>query len=138
MNPVLLHLAGRHLRQAKLSEEGAQVNADAGLVAFGPALAALAFRDDLVFLLELVGGLAERLLFLEKASARFPAQRQIPVLGELLRLRQLLFLRGGAVLTAVSRRGAMPELAASLIDLNQAAQDFVTDDVRISRTPCVR
>jgi hypothetical protein len=37
--------------------------------------------------------------------------------------------------SAVDGRRAMPELAASFVDLNKAAEDFVTDHVRNSCTP---
>lgn len=44
MDPVFLHLAGRDLGEAKFAKEGAQVDADARLVPFGPAWAALAVQ----------------------------------------------------------------------------------------------
>ena len=81
---------------------------------------------------------AEGLLFLRSPRARLTAQGQIPVLGELLRLGQLLFLRRAAVLAAIDRGRAMPELAAPFVDLNQAAEDLVTEHDRNSRTPLAR
>ena len=38
-------------------------------------------------------------------------------------------LRGGAVLTSVNLRGAVPEFAAPFVDLNQTAKDFVRGHV---------
>lgn len=61
MNPVFLHLAGRHLGQAKVAEEGKKVQAETDRMACDPARAALALCDNLVFLEELGGRLPERL-----------------------------------------------------------------------------
>ena len=72
-------------------------------MALDPAGAAMALGDDLVFLEELLGGLAEELLRCEEAGAVLAAQRQIPILGDLLGEGEALLLGAGAPLLAADR-----------------------------------
>lgn len=84
MNAVLLDFARGDFGNAKLSEEGAQMDAQARLVPFRPARAALSVSDDSLFFLEFLGGFAEGLFCFEEADARFAAQAGEPVFGVLL------------------------------------------------------
>ena len=126
VNAIRLDFAGCHFREAKRSEERFQVNADAGLVPICPARAALTFRDDFVFFLELVCRFAKRLFCFEETGARLAAQTEIPVFGKLFGLSEFVFFGANAELTAVDRCGALPVAAVTaLVDLNESAKDFV-------------
>ena len=54
-------------------------------MAFDPAGTPVAFGDDLIFTLELAGGLLEGFLAEQLTLAVFVAEREIPVLREFLR-----------------------------------------------------
>ncbi len=95
-------------------------------VAFDPALAALAFGDDTVFLNELVGGLLEGLLGFQDAGAVLAAQGQIPVLSNLPRQREAIGLGAGALLLSTDGRGALPKATVcSLIELNLPTEEVM-------------
>jgi hypothetical protein len=58
VDAVFLHLAGCQFREAKFAEERAQMDAEASLVPFGPARAALSLCAllSLILLVKLVAG----------------------------------------------------------------------------------
>ena len=87
---------------------------------------ALALGDDLVFALELRGGFAEGFLAADFAVAGLAAQFQIPVLGEVLGLREAVFLGGNAPVLAGEVGGALPVAAVvAPVDVDLAAEDGV-------------
>src|SRR5450631_1640429 len=92
MNAVLLYLAGRDLGKSHVAEEGHQVKPEASAVALNVLGITLALGDDLVFALELHGGFAEGFFAGYFTVADFAAQSQKPVLGEVLRLGEAVFL----------------------------------------------
>src|SRR5579871_4817114 len=59
MHPVLLHSAGSDVSESKMAKEREEMQAKTNFVAFNPPLAAVALRDDRVFLKELVCCLGE-------------------------------------------------------------------------------
>jgi hypothetical protein len=127
VNPILLHLTGGHLRDPELAQEGEKVQTQANAVTLDPARAAMALGDDLIFLEELLGDLAEELFRFEEAGAVLAAQRQIPILGDLLGEGEALLLGAGAALLAADRCRALPEAAvAALVDLELPAHQLVT------------
>jgi hypothetical protein len=83
------------------------VQAQANAMALDPAGAPLALGDDLVFLEELVGGLAKGLFRCQKAGPVLAAQLEIPVLGDLFGQSEAFFLGADSALLAANRRGAM-------------------------------
>jgi hypothetical protein len=97
------------------------MKADPDAMPFDPSRRAVALGDDLVFLEKLLGGRGEGLLGLEEARARFAPQLEVPVLGDLLGLREALLLRGAPVLFAADRRRALPEAAAAALEELQLA-----------------
>src|SRR5260221_9756765 len=87
----------------------------------------MALGDDFVFLEELLADLAEELFRFEKAGTVLAAQRQIPILGDLLGEGEALLLGAGTALLAADRGRALPEAAvAALVDLELPAHQFVT------------
>jgi hypothetical protein len=123
-----LHFAWRDLGYAELTEEGPEVKPQANLVSLHPAGGALALGDDLVFLLELVGGLVEGLLGrLEQPCAALAAELEIPVLGDLFGERETVLAGAFAPLRAADRGRTVPGGAVRpSIDLDLPAQDFVS------------
>lgn len=92
-------------------------------MAFDPAGAALPFGDDLILALELRGRLLECLLGKQLTLAALVAERQIPVLGELLGELKAVLLGAGAPVLAGEVGRALPEAAArSLEDVDLAAE----------------
>ena len=132
MDAVFLSLGGRDLGEAKGAEKGQQVEAQAGLVALDPAGAPLALGDDLVFAFEKLRSLPEGLFVKQLAAPILFAQRQVPVLGELLRQVQAFFLGADALVAGGEIGRALPEAAVlALVDV-----DLVTENrVRIHNRP---
>ena len=62
MDTVVLHLTRRDLGNTKLPKEREKVNTEPDLMAFGPALAVLALRDDLILLKEALSDLCKGFL----------------------------------------------------------------------------
>ncbi len=94
MNAVFLNLAGRDLGKSHVAEEGHQMKPEARAVAFNVLGITLTLGDDLIFALELYGGVAEGFFVAEFTVLELAAQPQIPVLGEVLRLGEGVFLSG--------------------------------------------
>src|SRR5690606_12072371 len=109
-----------------IAEERDQVQAQPRLVAFDPARAALAFGDDLVFALELRGGLAEGFLAEQLALAVLVAQGEVPVLGEFLGKLEAFLLGGNAAIAASEIGRALPVTAVRpLVDVDLAAENLM-------------
>jgi hypothetical protein len=133
VNSIFLHLAGGDLGDPELAEEGEKVQPQANAVTLDPARAAMALGDELVLLEELLGDLAEELFGFEEAGAVLAAQRQTPILGDLLGEGEAL-LGAGAALLAADRRRALPEAAvAALVDLELPADEEASGFLL---TPC--
>jgi hypothetical protein len=109
VNPVFLHLAGRYLVERQIAKEREQMNPQPDRVALGPFLGALTFRDNAVFLEELIGRFFEGRAVIQHASLAFALQAKIPCLGGLG--RQILnFLLGAELaLLVADRRPRLPE-----------------------------
>src|SRR5215468_8666863 len=93
---------------------------------------ALALGDKWEFPKELLRRVREGLLAVHRnqlaeiATLKFAAQLQVPIFGEVLRLREFFFLSRGAVLLATDRSGALPEASVALVDLHFATENFVS------------
>jgi hypothetical protein len=83
VHSVFLHLTRCHLVEGQVAEEGNQVHPQPDGVAFGPFLAALTFRDDAIFLEELIGSLPEGGAGVENTGTQLAVQGQVPFLGSL-------------------------------------------------------
>jgi hypothetical protein len=84
------------------------------------------FGDDLVFALELYGGVAEGFLVAEFTVPELAAQPQIPVLGEVLRLGEALLFGADAVVSATEERRALPKATTvTFVDVKAATHQFV-------------
>ena len=90
------------------------------------ALAALALREDVVFTQELFGCFAEGSFCFDFSAAEFPAELQIPILGNLLGFREALFLCAGPAVLAGEIAGALPAAAVgAFVDVNLSTEDGV-------------
>src|SRR5450631_4314980 len=86
---------------AKVAKKGEKVQPQADAVSFDPAWASLPFGDNSILFDKLIRRLAEGLFRGEKASAVFPAQLKIPILGDLFSEAETFLLRAGSALFAV-------------------------------------
>ena len=103
LNPVFLDCASGDFREAHVTEERHQVHARARVLAFDIDLVALALGDDVVFTQVLFRGFAESFFCFDFAVAEFAAKLEIPVLGDLLGLREAVFFGAGAAILADAR-----------------------------------
>lgn len=121
VNAVILNGAGRNLGELHLAEERDQADA----VPFNPFRAELTFRDDGIFLLELLGGLGKGLFGFQQPGRQLATQPKIPVLRKGLGLLQSSFLGAGTVLLTFYRRRAMPGEAPASVDIDLPSEDFM-------------
>src|SRR5208337_4376313 len=90
------------------------------------ARAALALREDVVFTQKLFGCFAEGFFCFDFSAAEFPAELQIPILGNLLGFREALFLCAGPAVLAGEIAGALPAAAVrAFVDVNLSTEDGV-------------
>ena len=125
-NAVLLYLAGRDLGKSHVAKEGHQMTPEARAVALNVLGIALALGDDLVFALELDSGFGEGFFAAYFTVPDFAAQSQLPVLREVLGLRQAVLLCGNPSVLARKVGGTLP-LTAILapVNVDLAAEDGV-------------
>ena len=118
MNPVFLHLAGSDLIDGEVPKKRHQMDTQANGVALGPLFAAFTLGDDSVLFDKLVGSLPERRAGFEDACAELSLKGQIPVLGDLARLREGFLFGAELELLSADRCPGLPEPArAALVDL---------------------
>jgi hypothetical protein len=127
VNAVFLNLAGVYFRKPHVAKEGNQMDAQPSFVIVHIDAIALAFGDDLVFTLELGGCITECFLRDEFAIAEFAAQPQIPILGEVLGLREALLFCCFTPVPAGEVAGALPVTAVivAFVDVNFSAENGV-------------
>src|SRR5208337_2934226 len=90
------------------------------------ARAALALREDVVFTQKLFGCFAEGFFCFDFSAAEFPAELQIPILGNLLGFREALFLCAGPAVLAGEIAGALPAAAVrAFVDVDLSTEDGV-------------
>jgi hypothetical protein len=95
-------------------------------MAFGPALAALTFGDDFIFLEKPLGDLRKCLLRQQQPCAALAAQLKIPVPGNLLGERQAFLFGGASSLLAFDGGRTLPHPPlAPLIELHFTAEYLV-------------
>jgi hypothetical protein len=125
VNAVILNRSGRDLREAHLAEERDQVEPQANAVTLHPFGAALAFRDNGIFLLELLGCLGKGLFGFYQACGQLAAKAEIPAFRERLGLLQPGFLGTGTVLAAFYGRRTMPDEPTTPVNIDLPSKDFM-------------
>lgn len=90
------------------------------------AFAAFGLRDDVVFTQKLFGCFAEGFFCFDFSAAEFPAELQIPTLGNLLGFREALVLCAGLAVLAGEIDGELPAAAVpAFVDVNLSTEDGV-------------
>lgn len=90
------------------------------------AFAAFGLRDDVVFTQKLFGCFAEGFFCFDFSAAEFPAELQIPTLGNLLGFREALVLCAGLAVLAGEIDGELPAAAVpAFVDVNLSTGDGV-------------
>jgi hypothetical protein len=111
MDPVLLHQAGGDFGDDLVAEEGEQMDTETISVAFHIFGVSLSGGEYVVLALELLGGELEGFAVLQLSGAGLALEFEIPILGDVLRLREALLLRRVAMVAAGEKRRALPEAA---------------------------
>ena len=124
--PIFLHQSGGNFGHDLVAEERDEVNTEPVSVTFHVFGIALSVRDGFVFAKKLISGVLETLAGLQFSRALFAFEFEIPVLREILRVLEALFLRADTMVLARKIRRALPQMAVvALVEMQFAAHKFV-------------